>query len=94
MFNNATQCFALGLFLFGEGACFADDAVPPTDALRNGIKLTRVELFPAGQGVFEYESTEAGDVELKLPLTRHELDDLLKSLVLKGFDSARVDYQR
>ncbi len=93
MFNNATQCFALGLFLFGEGACFADDAVPPTDALGNGIKLTRVELFPAGQGVFEYESTEAGDVELKLPLTRHELDDLLKSLVLKGFDSARVDYE-
>ncbi len=28
-----------------------------------------------------------------LSLTRHELDDLLKSLVLKGFDSARVDYE-
>lgn len=93
MFNNATLCIALGLFLFGEGACFADETVPPTDALRNEIKLTRVELFPAGQGVFEYESTEAGDVELILPLTRHELDDLLKSLVLKGFDSARVDYE-
>ena len=93
MFNNATLCFALGLLLFGEGACFADDAVPPAATEGNGIKLTRVELFPAGQGVFEYESTEAGDVELMLPLTRHELDDLLKSLVLKGFDSAKVDYE-
>ena len=93
MFNNATVCIALGLFLFGEGVCFADGTVPDTAKLGNGIQLTRVELFPAGQGVFEYESTEAGDAELMLQLTRHELDDLLKSLVLKGFDSARVDYE-
>ena len=93
MVKNATLCFALGLFLFGEGACNADDTVPDTAKVGNEIRLTRVELFPAGQGVFEYESTETGEVELTLPLTRHELDDLLKSLVLKGFDSARVDYE-
>ena len=93
MFNKATVCIALGLFLFGEGVCFADGTVLETAKLGNAIQLTRVELFPAGQGVFEYESTEAGDAELMLQLTRHELDDLLKSLVLKGFDSARVDYE-
>lgn len=93
MFNNATVCIALGMFLIGKELCFADSTAPEIAKAENGPKLTRVELFPAGQGVFEYESKESGDVELMLSLTRHELDDLLKSLVLKGFDSARVDYE-
>ena len=93
MFNNATVCIALGIFLICKEVCFSDGTAAETTKVKNWPKLTRVELFPAGQGVFEYESAETGDVELMLSLSRHELDDLLKSLVLKGFDSVRVDYE-
>ena len=93
MFKNAAACIVLGLSIFGAICCFADDAVSDSAASKDGVVLKRVELFPAGQGVFEYESVDVGDADLMLTLTRNELDDLLKSLVLKGFDTARVDYE-
>ena len=57
------------------------------------IVLKRVELFPAGQGVFEYEADTINDTELSLLLSKRELDDLLKSLVIKGFDTTHLNYQ-
>ncbi len=50
MFNNATVCIALGIILICKEICFADGTVPETARVENGPKLTRVELFPAGQG--------------------------------------------
>ena len=56
------------------------------------LGLRRVELFPAGLGTFEYQSKNTSETELSLDLLPHELDDLLKSMVLKGFESGRVHY--
>jgi hypothetical protein len=56
------------------------------------LGLRRVELFPAGLGIFEYQSKNTSETELSLDLLPHELDDLLKSMVLKGFESGRVHY--
>ncbi len=56
------------------------------------LGLRRVELFPAGLGILEYQSKNTSETELSLDLLPHELDDLLKSLVLKGFESGRVHY--
>ena len=69
---------------------FADDSNTPS----NAIKLRRVELFPAGQGVFEYGSESIKESKVNLALTRRELDDVLKSFVLQGFDGAQLDFQR
>ena len=92
MFKNAPRCFAFTLFwlLLNEWRipfAFADEK--PMEL----IVLTRVELFPAGQGVFEYEADTINDTELSLLLSKRELDDLLKSLVIKGFDTAHLNYQ-
>ena len=92
MFKNALRCFAFTLFglLMGEWRipfAFADGK--PIES----IALKRVELFPAGQGVFEYEADTISDTELILLLSKRELDDLLKSLVIKGFDTAHMNYQ-
>jgi hypothetical protein len=56
------------------------------------LGLRRVELFPAGLGIFEYQSKNTSGTDLSLDLLPHELDDLLKSMVLKGFESGRVQY--
>ncbi|MFN7292759.1 MAG: hypothetical protein ACK506_04345 [Pirellula sp.] len=69
---------------------FADDSNTPS----NAIKLRRVELFPAGQGVFEYGSESIQDSKVNLALTRRELDDVLKSFVLQGFDGVQLEFQR
>ncbi|MFN7841172.1 MAG: hypothetical protein ACK5N9_05550 [Pirellula sp.] len=83
-----------GLFAFcmcGTMAfSFADDSNTPS----NAIKLRRVELFPAGQGVFEYGSESIQDSKVNLALTRRELDDVLKSFVLQGFDGVQLEFQR
>ncbi len=92
MFKNAPRCLTFTLFwlLLSEWRipyAFADEK--PNE----WIALKRVELFPAGQGVFEYEADTINDTKLSLLLSKRELDDLLKSLVIKGFDAAHMNYQ-
>jgi hypothetical protein len=93
MFNHATRCLVFVHPFVSLCLCicplFGNRALSeaPTATLK------RVELFPAGQCVFEYESTHVGSMELELPIGQRELDDFLKSVVLKGFDSMRVEYR-
>ncbi len=56
------------------------------------IELVRVQLFPAGQGVFEFDVSMDGEHELQLWLTEFERDDLLKTLVSSQLDSIRVTF--
>jgi hypothetical protein len=56
------------------------------------IDLVRVQLFPAGQGVFEFDVPMDGEHELQLWLTEFERDDLLKTLVSSQLDSIRVAF--
>lgn len=93
MFKTASLCTCLILVAL-------QSAFPHSSTLNaqendgESIALKRVELFPAGQGVFEYIATETKDADIVLPLQPNELDDLLKSLVLKGFDTVRVEFQQ
>ena len=57
------------------------------------ITLRRVELFPAGQGVFEFDTSQVGDQTLHVSMTGRERDDALKSIVHTGFEDVRVDYR-
>jgi hypothetical protein len=91
MFKSASSCTALLLPILIGGAPIC--VVAGSSDTHQPMLLSRVELFPAGQGVFEYESKNTGDTELSLQLRTVELDDVLKSLVLKGFDSARIEYK-
>lgn len=49
--------FVLGHYLSFATICLADGTATKPAAFTNGLVLKRVELFPAGQGVFEYDST-------------------------------------
>ncbi|MFN7734272.1 MAG: hypothetical protein ACK5OB_20420 [Pirellula sp.] len=52
-----------------------------------------MQLFPAGQGVFEFETTAIGSIELDLSLSDQERDDLLKSMVHAGLSDVHVEYR-
>lgn len=104
MFNVATLCNSSrclrfltstnGLLALLSSGTIANAFVDESNATVNVVKLRRVELFPAGQGVFEYGANSIQNTKVKLRLSRRELDDALKSLVLQGFEEARVDFQR
>jgi hypothetical protein len=54
------------------------------------LRLEQVSLFPNGLGIFEFEGP--GGSEIDLSMTREELDDVLKSAVLEGFDDVSIAY--
>jgi chaperonin cofactor prefoldin len=59
---------------------------------RKAIELVRVQLFPAGQGVFEFNVPLDGEQKLQLWLTEFERDDLLKTLVSSQLETIRVEF--
>jgi hypothetical protein len=69
----------------------ADESVQEIEK-EEAVRLDRVLLFPAGQGVFEFELTQPGEHRLQLLLTDHERDDLLKTLVCSQIDTVHVSY--
>lgn len=88
MFKSASRWFVLILAIAiarPYAVCELRSAEPSEP-----LGLRRVELFPAGVGIFEYQTKNTSGTDLSLDLLPHELDDLLKSLVLKGFEGGQV----
>ena len=58
-------------------------AVPGLVAAQNSLALKRVTLSSGGVGYFEYETTASGTTDVSLPVRLDQVDDLLKSLVIR-----------
>ena len=48
-----------------------------------GLPVTRVVLFTSGVGFFEHSGTVTGDAEVALTFTQEQVNDLLKSMILR-----------
>ena len=73
--------FALVLALGAAGTAGAQEASLP---------LSRVVLFSSGVGYFQREGQVTGDATLDLAFRAGEINDLLKSLVLRDLDGGQV----
>jgi len=58
-------------------------AVPGMAAGQDSLALKRVTLSSGGVGYFEYETAIDGDTEVSLPVRLDQVDDVLKSLVIR-----------
>ena len=63
----------VGLVLTAPGLAMAQD----------GLALKRITLSSGGVGYFEYEASVDGDAEVSLPVQLDQVDDVLKSLVIR-----------
>ena len=58
-------------------------ASPSLATGQDSLALKRVTLSSGGVGYFEYETTIDGDTEILLPVRLDQVDDVLKSLVIR-----------
>jgi hypothetical protein len=58
-------------------------ALPGFAEGQDSLALKRVTLSSGGVGYFEYETTISGDTEVSLPVRLDQVDDVLKSLVIR-----------
>jgi hypothetical protein len=56
----------------------------------NPLPLTHIHLFTSGVGYFQREGTVEGNVRIDLSFPVHDVNDLLKSLVLQDLDGGRI----
>ncbi|HEX3997518.1 MAG TPA: hypothetical protein VHX65_03095 [Pirellulales bacterium] len=72
------------------------DAPPPKEnagekpAAAASLPLTKVALFSSGVGFFEHDGEVTGDAHVDLQFKVHDIDDLLKSMVLQDFSGGRI----
>ncbi len=58
-------------------------AIPGLAMGQDSLALKRVTLSSGGVGYFEYETPIDGDTEISLPVRLYEVDDVIKSLVIR-----------
>ncbi len=81
----------LGLLAAGAGA-EPRSGQPPADSAsgESRLPLSQVALFSSGVGYFQRDGRVEGDARLELEFRAAEVNDLLKSLVLRDFDGGTV----
>ena len=80
------RLWATGLVLLAAG-------VPALAQPRPGaaeLPITRIVLFSSGVGYFQRDGQVNGNARLDLSFHTHNINDLLKSLVLQDLDGGRV----
>ncbi len=70
--SHPASCLIFSLCLFTPLALVAED-----------LPVTKVALFSSGVGYFEHRGSISGDVTVSLPFSTAEVDDALKSLVIR-----------
>jgi hypothetical protein len=95
MFTRTTFGWRISIvsWLLCTSSAFAFQVNSTNETSSQVWRLSRVQLFPAGQGVFEFETTATGAIELDLSLSDQERDDLLKSMVYAGLTDVHVEYR-
>ena len=73
MINAFGRLILAGLIVASPGLATGQDS----------LALKRVTLSSGGVGYFEYETTIDGDTEILLPVWLDQVDDVLKSLVIR-----------
>jgi hypothetical protein len=64
------------------------DKVAPEKTV--SVPLTEVVLFTGGVGYFQHEGTVEGDARMELAFASSQINDLLKSLVLRDLDGGSI----
>jgi len=86
------------LWLFLLALCFlapaairaADDSPAKPAEAASSLPLTKVVLFNSGVGFFEHRGDVEGDTHVDLKFNVHEINDLLKSMVLEDAGGGRI----
>ena len=63
---------------------------PAAQSAEAVLPLSRVVLFSSGVGYFQREGTVEGNASLELSFRTAEINDLLKSLVLRDLDGGQI----
>lgn len=63
---------------------------PSTRPATGDVPVTHVALFSSGVGYFEHDGTVAGEAETILHFKSHQINDVLKSLVLQDLDGGQI----
>jgi hypothetical protein len=89
---SAAVAFFAGAFSFAVPARAqekqaSEKAVPQKTV---SIPLTEVMLFTSGVGYFQHEGTVEGDARMELAFASSQVNDLLKSLVLRDLDGGSI----
>jgi hypothetical protein len=64
-------------------------ALTPAFVAAQVLPVTSVSLFSSGVGYFEHRGQVSGDASLSLPFSTAEIDDVLKSLVVRDFAGSK-----
>src|SRR5271154_7100973 len=68
----------------------AESFVAPVGKAAPTLRVMRVVLFSSGVGYFQREGSVDGDTRVDLSFPVHDVNDLLKSLVLQDLDGGQV----
>ncbi len=83
MYNKAAS-FLLAMFILCSAA-FAQD-----ESRYVNLPITRAVLFSSGVGYFEHEGVVAGDAVMRIMFKTEQINDVLKSMVLRDLDGGQV----
>ncbi|OHD33791.1 MAG: hypothetical protein A2004_08830 [Spirochaetes bacterium GWC1_61_12] len=64
--------------------------VLPAQGALDGMPVSRGSLFSSGVGYFEHAATVSGDVQFRLIFNVRQINDVLKSMVLRDLDGGSV----
>ena len=81
-------CAVLGLSIKPAGA--QGTGASAAKSAEAALPLSRVVLFSSGVGYFQREGTVEGNASLELAFRTAEINDLLKSLVLRDLDGGQI----
>jgi hypothetical protein len=81
-------CALLGFSIKPAGAQGAGASA--AKSAEAALPLSRVVLFSSGVGYFQREGTVEGNASLELAFRTAEINDLLKSLVLRDLDGGQI----
>ncbi|MEX1224403.1 MAG: hypothetical protein WEA31_07635, partial [Pirellulales bacterium] len=93
---TTVACFALAVLFAAPLASFAqkDDAAEKDQAMKDDdgatLPIKKVVLFNSGVGFYQHEGKVTGDTEVTLKFDVDEINDLLKSMVLRDLDGGAI----
>lgn len=64
-------------------------ALTPALVGAQGVPVTSVSLFSSGVGYFEHRGQVSGEASIRLPFSTSEIDDVLKSLVVRDYAGSK-----
>src|SRR5262245_3792909 len=81
----SVRCIFLTLML-----ALSHAAARAQNAEKEDLKISRIALFSSGVGYFERAASVDGDAATELKFRTDQINDILKSLVIRDFDGGRV----